>query len=170
MDSPTHHSEDGSSDSSVSSSDTDRETGNPKHTIFNSEAWGDRIKTKEQHTLRFAMGNIDSLPMTKLDDKNDRIVKFCHDHDVDFLGLTEPNKCWHKLPTDAQLKERFYGQWEHLHTSIAYNKMNPHALPHQVGGAIGMSFNQAAHRVDSIGGGRGHDPTGLGRWTWTNAK
>jgi hypothetical protein len=105
--------------------------------------------------------------MTKIDDKNDRIVNFCHDHDVDFLGLTEPNKCWHKLPTDAQVRERFYGQWEHLHTSIAYNKMNPHALPHQVGGAIGMSFNQAAHRVDSIGGGRGHDPTGLGRWTWT---
>lgn len=45
--------------------------------------------------------------------------------------------------------------------------MNPHATAHQVGGTVGMSFDQAAHRVDAIGGGRGQDPTGLGRWTWT---
>jgi hypothetical protein len=142
-----------SSEYSASDSDSDRDAGNPKHTIFNWEAWGDRIGVKAPHTLRFAMGNIDLLPMTKIDDENDHIVKFCHDHDVDVFR--------HKLPTDAQVRERFYGQWKHLHTSIAYNKMNPHALPHQVGGAIGMSFNQAAHWVDSIGGGRGHNPTGF---------
>eukprot|EP00978_Attheya_sp_CCMP212_P025310 scaffold81137_cov52-Attheya_sp.AAC.3 len=46
--------------------------------------------------------------------------------------------------------------------------MNPHATtPHQVGGTVGFSFDQAAHRVDSVGGGRGQDLTGLGRWTWT---
>eukprot|EP00978_Attheya_sp_CCMP212_P046229 scaffold379767_cov59-Attheya_sp.AAC.6 len=45
--------------------------------------------------------------------------------------------------------------------------MNSHATQHQVGGTVGMSFDQATHRVDSIRGGRRHDPTGLGRWTWT---
>jgi hypothetical protein len=158
-----HEEEGGSStDTSVAS-----RRGEPKHTVFNSEPWGDEIGDKNPHTLRFALANIDSLPMSRNDVKNDSLVSFCQGHDVDFLGLTEPNKCWHKLPTDDRLRERFFGVWENLHTSVAYNKMNPHATPHQVGGAIGMSFNQAAHRVDSIGGGRGHDPTGLGRWTWT---
>ena len=148
-------------------SDVSGHSGEPKHTAFNSEPWGDEISTKDSHTLRFALANIDSLPMTRTDVKNDSIVSFCQQYDIDFLGLTEPNKCWHKLSTDDRLRERFFGVWENLHTSVAYNKMNPHSTPHQVGGAIGMSFNQAAHRVDSVGGGRGHDPTGLGRWTWT---
>eukprot|EP00978_Attheya_sp_CCMP212_P039726 scaffold209384_cov28-Attheya_sp.AAC.1 len=72
--------------------------------------------------------------MGKTDEKNDRFAHFCHEHDVDFAGITEPNKCWHKFPTDDRLSERFYGVWENLHTSVAYNKMNPHATPHQVGG------------------------------------
>ena len=156
-------------DGSVASitSDVSGHTGEPKHTVFNSEPWGDDIQPKESHTLRFALANIDSLPMTRNDVKNDCVVSFCQAHDIDFLGITEPNKCWNKLPTDDRLRERFFGVWENLHTSVAYNKMNPHSTAHQVGGAIGMSFNQAAHRVDSVGGGRGHDPTGLGRWTWT---
>ena len=153
------HEEDSVSDAS--------DTHIPRHTACNSEPWGDVIQVKPAQTLRFALANIDSLPMSRKDVKNDHIVEFCRTNDIDFLGLTEPNKCWHKLPTDDRLRERFYGEWENLHTSIAYNKMNPHATANQVGGAIGMSFNQAAHRVDSIGGGRGHDPTGLGRWTWT---
>ena len=141
--------------------------GLPKHTAENSTHHGDRICKKPPNTFRFVSGNIDSFPMGKKDEKNDRLAHFCHEHDVDFAAITEPNKCWGKMATDDRLAERFHGVWENLHTSIAYNKMNPHATAHQVGGAVGLSFDQAAHRVDSVGGGRGHDPTGLGRWTWT---
>jgi hypothetical protein len=127
-------------DGSVASitSDVSGHTGEPKHTVFNSEPWGDDIQPKESHTLRFALANIDSLPMTRNDVKNDCVVSFCQAHDIDFLGITEPNKCWNKLPTDDRLRERFFGVWENLHTSVAYNKMNPHSTAHQVGGAIGV--------------------------------
>eukprot|EP00978_Attheya_sp_CCMP212_P032565 scaffold127860_cov27-Attheya_sp.AAC.2 len=108
------------------------EEGLPKHTAENSTPWGDTmIGTKRTNTLRFVSGNVDSFPMGKTDEKNDRFAHFCHEHDVDFAGITELNKCWHKLPTDDRLSERFYGVWENLHTSVAYNKMNPHATPHQ---------------------------------------
>ena len=145
----------------------DTTAGTPRHTSTNSEAWGDRMNKKRPHTLRLALANVDSLPMHKNDEKNDSIARFCVDNELDFLGMTEPNKCWHLLPTDDRIHERFYGYWENMHASIAYNKNNPHAAPHQVGGAVGLSFNQAAHRIDSTSGGRGQDPTGLGRWTWT---
>ena len=79
-----HEEEGGSStDTSVAS-----RRGEPKHTVFNSEPWGDEIGDKNPHTLRFALANIDSLPMTRIDVKNDNSVSFCQDHDVDFLGLT----------------------------------------------------------------------------------
>jgi hypothetical protein len=145
----------------------DHTAGTSRHTGSNSEAWGNRMDKKRPHTLRLALANVDSLPMHKNDEKNDSIARFCVDKELDFIGMTEPNKCWYLLPTDDHIHERFYGYWENMHASIAYNKNNPHAAPHQVGGAVGLSFNQAAHRIDLVGGGRGQDPTGLGRWTWT---
>ena len=53
---------------------------------------------------------------------------------MEVVGLAETNRCWHRLDPADRIPERFRGWWEALHSSVAYNRMDPYAHQFQWGG------------------------------------
>ena len=118
---------------------------------------------KSPETLRVAIQNISGFPMMSTHIKNKQILGFINDHQVDICAMSEINTCWHMLPIQQHLHERTIGWWETLHIAQAYNHHSTLTSAYQKGGMAIFSNNSAAHHVIASG----HDPTGLGRWTWT---
>ena len=74
----------------------------------------------------------------------------------------EVGLCWAKVTTTDAWKARTPRM--HIHSNFAYNNTDiNNSVPYQPGGVGVILTNTLSPRVI----GKGKDPTGLGRWTWT---
>ena len=126
-------------------------------------AWGDTMRQKLPNTLRVVIQTISGFPVHHRHVKNRQIISFINANNVDICAMSEMNVCWHLLPIHERLHERTLGWWETLHISHGYNRNSRVGVAYQKGGVAIFSINNAAHRVIQTG----HDPSGLGRWSWT---
>lgn len=128
------------------------------------EVYGDTITLRQERILRIAQININGIPESKDEEKNVQLRQAINDYDLQIVGLSETNRCWHLLEEDNQWRNRTKGWWETSHSSIAYNVQDGElSTSFQPGGTTVLSINEAAHRVMEIG----RDDLGLGRWSWT---
>ena len=126
--------------------------------------WGNQFRPKEEHHLRIIFQNINRFPMLKNDPKNASIREFMNGTQADIVGMAEMGMCWHWLPMKERLWEQTRGWFELIKMIASYNRHdNKHPPISQWGSTSLWSLHNAAHHaIDS-----GHDPFGLGRWTWT---
>ena len=111
--------------------------------------WGDDMGHKGQNTLRVGFQNVSGLPFFAGNIKNQHICHFLNDGAFDVFGIAETNIYWRKLAIRDQLEERFFGWWEDLRLSRAYNTKDRDSPILQHGGTLLMALNQTAHRVCS---------------------
>ena len=132
--------------------------------VAHDEQFGDTLGNRKEKILRLCHLNVNGIPELKDDVKNDSLRQAINEHEIQILGLSETNRCWHLLEEENRWKPRIKGWWESAQSTIAYN-MNDGELstPFQPGGTMILSLNDAAHKVAEIG----RDDTGLGRWCWT---
>ena len=128
-----------------------------------SDEWGDPMGPKPDNTLRVVLQNIGGFPANNWHQKNNQILTFINDHEIDVYAFTEMNVCWRFVPVHERLHERTLGWWETLHLAFAYNTQSESTSIYQVGGTALFSINPAAHWAILSG----NDTTGLGRWCWT---
>ena len=133
-------------------------------TISHDEYFGEEVSLRCDKILRIGHININGIPESKEDSKNDRIRQAINDHDMQIIGISETNRCWHLLNEEDRWISRIKGWWETSKSSVAYNvKDGELSTPYQPGGTLVLSVGEPAHRVIEIG----RDTTGLGRWSWT---
>ena len=111
--------------------------------------WGDYMGHKGPNILRVGFQNVSGLPFFAGHVKNQHICHFLNDGAFDVFGIAETNVYWHRLATRDQLEERFFGWWEGLRLSHAYNTRDRDSSTLQHGGTLLMALNKTAHRVDS---------------------
>jgi hypothetical protein len=133
-------------------------------TVAELEYLGDNMKSKSRNTLRIGFININGVPESSNHHKNKQILNIINDSNIDILGMSELNRCWHKLRISDRWQERTRGWWETQKTVLAYN-LNDNELSSdfQPGGSSITSINRPAHRIIDTG----IDTTKLGRWAWT---
>ena len=140
------------------------EQANTTATVHTEEHAYDIINSKEDSILRLMYLNINGLPQTKHQPKNQLIHNVLLSHKVDIFGFSETNLNWKNLDNEHQWRERTMGIWEHSHSSIAYNTNDiSTSSAFQPGGTLIHSTGKCCHRVISSSS----DPSGLGRWCST---
>jgi hypothetical protein len=77
--------------------------------------------------------------------------------------MAEVNVNWSQVREEDRLANRSRHWWEHNHLSMAYHYKTKVRQKKMFGGVAMWSLGKAAHRII----GKGQDPRGLGRWTWT---
>ena len=125
-------------------------------------AWGDLPSAKRPYTIRLAFQNIQGLPRFPYSEKHQQIISLFDQLQLDSLGIAEVNLNFSRLPSSQQWKERFKG----LHHSYTTCSTNIHTTCREAvlfGGVAQLTTGTLAHRAI----GRGTDPSGLGRWVWT---
>ena len=127
------------------------------------EYHGSPLIDKKQGTIRVGFININSLPKLGGAAKYDAIKCSIQASEVDFLGIAEPNKCWHLLEPEHTWREVSKTWWRDSNSVVAYNCFDIGANKiYQPGGSITTAINQMAHKVIASG----VDETLLGRWSW----
>jgi len=130
------------------------------------EAFGDKIKEKNENELRILHTNINGIPLAKEDGKNDLIFQALARNQIDIVGFTEVNRYWPNMNEKDRWRQRTHGWWETSNTTIAYNNKDSTNSTFQPGGTMITSIGKPAHRIEETG----KDETGLGRWTWQKMK
>jgi len=125
--------------------------------------FGHQIRPKGENILRVVVQNINSISEEPKSKDDEDLLAFVRTHQIDIMCLSELNKCWKYVDPSIRIPERFRGFWEALHHSLAYNQHSKTQVAHQHGGVAILSLDQAAYRNPQ----RGCDPSGLGRWAWT---
>ena len=143
-----------------------REKEKTKEKQQDNEEFGDKIGEKNDNELRLLHININGIPMTKEDRKNDQIFQVLARNKIDIVGLTEINRYWPKMNEKDRWRQRTQGWWETSKTTMAYNTKDSTNSTFQPGGTMITSIGKPAHRIDETG----NDETGLGRWTWQKMK
>ena len=124
--------------------------------------FGDKITIKNDDTLRISFININGIPATKEDYKNMRIYEAIEENQIEIMGMSEVNRCWHIVGEEHRWRERTFGWWESSNTTIGYNTTDSVLSNYQPGVTMQISINKPAHRIIETG----RDETGLGRWVW----
>ncbi len=132
------------------------------HTKTKKDYYGDKLINKEDDELRIAFININGIPATNDEPKNHRLFEAITESQIDIIGMTEINKCWHRVDEEHKWHNRTRGWWESSNSTIGYNTKDSASGVFQPGGTLITSINKPAHRIIETG----KDPTGLGRWTW----
>ncbi|HEY9818008.1 MAG TPA: hypothetical protein V6D20_19695, partial [Candidatus Obscuribacterales bacterium] len=85
--------------------------------------------------------------------------------EIDAIALQEVGKNWKAAGKFHDWKAMIQDQldFENTHASFAHNKHDRKNTVLQWGGTGLMTFQDVAHRAFKSG----QDPTGLGRWVWT---
>ena len=130
------------------------------------EIFGDSIENKYDNELRILHMNINGIPVSKEDEKNNLIFQALEKSKADIIGMTEINRYWPKMQEKDRWRQRTFGWWETSKTTIGYNAMDSTNSTFQPGGTMVLSINKPAHRVVETG----RDETGLGRWVWQKMK
>ena len=109
--------------------------------------------------------------MKNNNNKNIAIEQWIGASNADIIGIAETNICWH-LSQNGPFQERIK-KWRHtsaphlqtnLHSSIAYNELDPLSKEYQIGGVALLTRGGLSCRITD----KGDDPTKLGRWSWTD--
>lgn len=126
------------------------------------EFYGDKLINKNEDELRIAFININGIPATNDDSKNIRLFEAIAESQIDIIGMTEINRCWHNVEEEHKWRNRTRGWWESSNNTIGYNTKDCASGAFQPGGTLLTSIDKPAHRIIDTG----LDPTGLGRWVW----
>lgn len=126
------------------------------------DLWGDTIVSKPPTTLRFAVQNIQGLPISPYTDKHRQITSVIDSLQLDSFGLIEINLNFPRLPSSLQWKERFKDLL-HKNTTCSTNIHSNTTDRTLFGGTAQLTQGTLAHRAISTG----KDVSGLGRWVWT---
>jgi hypothetical protein len=125
--------------------------------------WGDTLNTKDNKCVRIGCRNVNSLPITQVNSRNDELFQDISSAHIDVFGLSEINVAWNKVDYNQQPHARFHGCFENLRLGYSYNNTDPDWLsPYQPGGTMILCTGTAANRSLQFGS----DESGLGRWTW----
>ena len=117
------------------------------------------------NTFRIHSQNIQNIPVEAYKLKSRGIAKELKKKLADVYLWQEVGLCWAKLPAADSWKSRTPRM--HLHSNFAYNNTEiNNSVPYQPGGVGVLLTNTLSPRVI----GKGKDPTGLGRWTWTRLR
>jgi hypothetical protein len=127
------------------------------------EEFGDVISRKPDRILRIWLQNINRLPALRNSVKSKKLISTIAHKQIDIALMTEVGLCWKLVHNSDQWHERTREAFQTTRSSFAYNtnELNMTSTV-QFGGVGIMATDDAAHRVIA----QGHDPTGLGRWTW----
>ena len=96
------------------------------------------------------------------DEKSLKIQMITSDHTLDFLGIQEVNLHLKIMGNDGVWSERHHATFEG-YTHCATNLHSNSSSRRLFGGTACFMPRPTAHRAVA----HGHDPTDLGRWTWT---
>ena len=156
-----------STERSVSGEHTEEEDLTPTvHSQPNSDYFGDLFSWEpDSNNLIVGFLNVNGLKETAWKQKNDALFELLSRGYFDILGLVEPNLYWPSLNPRDSWDERLV-KWkknESFHSILACNTNDTAPAVHQRGGCIQLSTTRATSRVVSSG----KDPSGLGRWVWT---
>ena len=127
------------------------------------EPFGDQCGSIASSELRVISLNMAGFPHKRTSQKNKIIQEFVNKLQPDLLLLQELDTAFNLLPTNDRLEARLR-DWFPDSKSVAawYGDYPALKSPRQYGGTAVIAFNQAVHKVESVG----RDPTGLGRWCW----
>ena len=132
-------------------------------TLNDSEAFADKMKTKQRNTVRIALQNIQLLPENSRHYKSRQLITHIAQAELDVLMMNEVGLNWKAVPADNQWVERTTGKLNGSKAVFAHNTTEPKSTDTTQYGGVGIVVTQEiAHRI--IGTGR--DPTNLGRWAW----
>jgi len=107
--------------------------------------------------------NINGLPASVNNPKNDSLKETMINHQIDIMGLSKINIAWHKAPGQTRMGERTVEWFEARQVSIAWNQTDQQTSINQFGGVALLSTNKLVYHIESLGA----DPWGLGCWAWT---
>ena len=123
-------------------------------------SWGHELAPKSQGILRLGFRNINSLPIQRLDPKNNQIILDVKSFQFDCMGVAEVNLAWQNLPYVDQLEERFRGMFEFAKYTSANNRDPSFRERQQSGGTMMVVNGFMCARVFHSD----RDPRKLGRW------
>ena len=83
-------------------------------------------------------------------------------HSFDFIGLSEVNKDWRRIPSTQSIHGTMSSWTEHCRVKLAYNTHGPADRDYLVGGTASIALGEAVFRVS----GQHSDDRRLGRWSW----
>ena len=130
------------------------------------EIFGDKMKEKNNNELRLIHTNINGIPVSNEDEKNNLIYQAIAKTQADIVGLTEINRYWPKMKDKDRWRQRTFGWWETSKATIGYNTKDSVSTSFQPGGTMLLSIDKPVHRIIETG----RDETGLGRWVWQRMK
>ena len=121
--------------------------------------------------MKILFANIGDIPMEHANNKNVVIEKWIGASNADIIGIAETNICWRHAkngPFQERMKTWTYTSASkyqiNLHSSIAYNELDPLSKEYQIGGvALATRGGLSCRIID-----KGEDPTKLSSWTWTD--
>lgn len=85
----------------------------------------DMMGKKEERTIRIVFQNICHISPSKATSKNNQIIRFANDNDVDILLMAEIGLKWDKVPSEDQWAEKIYGCCDKEKHVFAYNEKEP---------------------------------------------
>ena len=62
----------------------------------NEDVWGDKMRIKDDKTIRICFQNINGIPVDNNNHKNKAIFDFLKEKEVDTIGFSEVNVAWKK--------------------------------------------------------------------------
>ena len=131
-----------------------------------SEYQVDQIEEKQQDTFRIGFININGIPKTTKNPKNQNIVDNLIKYNFDYFGFAETNCYWPLSNEEDQWHDRVRS-WKFKHSKSVTAYFTKPVIPelHQQGGVISMALNNTTNRVIKSG----RDAV-LGRWSWMTLK
>ena len=129
---------------------------------LHTEYHGDKLRDKQDKTIRIGFININGLPKYKSSAKYDSIHQSIKACEIDILGIAESNRCWHKMLPDNTWQTISKEWWKDSKSCIAYNLQDLDSKIYQPGGTITVAIEGLCHRVRESG----VDDRKLGRWSW----
>ena len=132
-------------------------------TLQDSEAFADKMGTKQRNTVRIALQNIQLLPANSRNFKSKHLVNYIIQAELDIFMMNEVGLNWRAVSADNQWVERTQGNLNGSRTVFAHNTTEPKITDAVQYGGVGIFANkEISHRIISSG----KDPTNLGRWSW----
>ena len=132
-------------------------------TLRDAEAYGDKMLTKRENTVRVGLQNMQLLPESAKHYKSRQSIDHIHQGEYDLWLMNEIGLYWPKLDAGDQWFERVLGKLHDSYSIFAHNNQEHESTDKIQYGGVGLvASSEIKHRIID----QGKDPTGLGRWVW----
>ena len=121
---------------------------------------GNKLTLKPSGCFRVCFQNINGLPVHHKGEKHNLITTMTQQIQTNYFGMSELNINFNIMHPNAMWRERFKTA---QHTHHTYNIHSNSRAKVLYGGIGALLSTEATHRCN----GSGADPTGLGRWSWS---